>query len=124
MTTINVTVYDDEGDEIALALPACYEVCWVCMGEGQIPDRALSPTGDGSWTESERWEFFDGDPDFAEEYFAGGYQQACPECDGKRVVSVVDRERADAADLKLYDEHMQAEADYAQLCKMERMYGC
>lgn len=125
MATIDITVYTDEGDEHSLSLPAKFEVCGTCRGEGSIPNRGFSPTGDGSWTESERAEFFDSDFEMASEYFGGvAHQQDCPECDGRNVVPVIDTEYADPDDVALYDAHMQAEAEYAHLVAMERRYGC
>jgi hypothetical protein len=123
MATINATVYSDEGDEITLALPAKFDVCWQCEGEGTIPDRRLSPTGDGSWTESERAEFFDNDFDMASDYFSGGYQQSCPECKGLRVVHVIDYEKADPDDVKAYEDQMRWEAEDRALQAHERRMG-
>ena len=124
MATITVTVYDDEDGERVLTLPATMQVCWVCQGEGSIPDRALSPTGDGSWTGDEMAEFMDADPDMYYEYFGRtAYQQSCPECDGRNVVPVVDETRCNPLDLKLYVEHQLAEAEYARERASELRWG-
>jgi DnaJ-class molecular chaperone len=55
-----------------------YQVCGTCQGEGKIVNPAVSV-----WTYEDREE----DPEGFEHMMEGRYDQACPECGGKRVVT-------------------------------------
>lgn len=115
--TIDFTYENDNGEEVTISLPAKYEVCFTCQGEG----KHVNPAVDGHGISQEE---FDEDPDFAEAYFNGNYDVTCDECKGKRVVPVVDEERANADDLKLYNEKLDDDASYERLCAYERRWGC
>lgn len=69
-------------------LPVAKEVCPICEGEGKIVNRSI----DGNGISAD--EFYD-DPDFAEDYMSGVYDVTCDECNGLRVVDVVDESRLD-----------------------------
>jgi hypothetical protein len=95
---------DDAEVEYEVELPAKFEVCGRCRGEGTH----VNPNIDGNGLSRED---FEEDPDFEEAYFSGVYDVECEECKGLRVVPVVDEEKANPKLLKLYqdDQKMQAE---------------
>ena len=65
-----------------------WEICWQCGGEGKH-----SGSIDSNGVPDEYW----GEPDFAEDYFSGAYDQRCRECDGtgkvRTLESLTDEER-------------------------------
>lgn len=114
---IKLVLEDDEGEEVEHWLPVKFEVCGLCRGKGTCVNPDIDRNGLSR-------EDFDEDPDFAEAYFGGMYDMTCPECGGRRVVSVVDEEKVDKALLKELERREQDEREYAQLCEMERRMGC
>lgn len=115
--TIDFTYENDECEEMTITLPAKYEVCGTCGGEGKhvnpgVDSHGISP------------DEFREDPDFAEDYFGGVYDVTCGTCRGKRVVAVVDEGRADPEHLKLHNNKLDSDASYERLCAAERRYGC
>lgn len=82
---IRFTEETDEGEEITHVLPSKFEVCARCRGAGKHVNPSID--GDGLTRED-----FDEDPDFEESYFRGDYDVSCEECDGLRVVEVLDDE--------------------------------
>lgn len=64
--------------DIHLEVPAKFEMCQTCEGRGVH----VNPAIDGNGLTQED---FDNDPDFAEDYFSGSYDQTCNECNGLRV---------------------------------------
>lgn len=83
--------------ETTFRLPVIKEVCPICEGKGTIVNRSI----DGNGISAD--EFYD-DPDFAEAYMSGVYDVVCDECNGLRVVDVVDESRLDDETLKAWDE--------------------
>ena len=69
----------------SLSIPTVRVVCGRCNGTGVH----VNPSIDGNGISSEQ---FDEDPDFRASYFAGHYDVECEECDGARVVDVLDDE--------------------------------
>jgi hypothetical protein len=101
---------EPEDEEGYLAeIPAKYEVCGTCEGKGSH----VNPSIDGHGISPEE---FAEDPDFAESYRRGDYDQPCNECHGARVVPVVDEARATTYQVayvnRLIDEHYRAQAEY------------
>lgn len=82
--------------EELISLPGCYRVCPGCQGRGQITNPSI-----GAIT-AEEW-LTDWDEEEREGYLTGRYDITCPTCQGQRVTLAVDREKADAAELALYD---------------------
>jgi RecJ-like exonuclease len=82
-TVIEVAIENDIGVERTLRLPAVFEVCGRCDGEGKHVNPAIDEHG---ITQEE----FDEDPGFEEEYFGGTYDVTCYDCHGKCVVPVLD----------------------------------
>lgn len=112
------TVRFPTGDDDYIYLPAVYEVCDRCDGEGTHTNPAIDGNG---ITASEMDELGE---DFREDYLAGVYDVRCEECGGKRVVPVVDRGRADAALLAEYEEYLDGEREYRLECAAEaRAFG-
>jgi len=98
-------------------LPAKLEVCGTCRGNGSHVNPSIDAhgiTGDewAEWGEEEQ-----------HSYMNGGYDVACNECGGKRVVPVPDRERASKEALAIYDEEVQSAYDNAAERAQELRYG-
>lgn len=111
MSKATVTITDSDGDE--LVLPAVFQVCSRCRGEGTH----VNPSIDGNGLIAE--DFAD-DPDFAEEYSRGTYDVPCSECHGERVVAQVDVEALTPAQRADWDAHLAAERDYQRDYASER----
>ncbi len=121
MTTAIEWIQHDEatGDEISHDLPAKWEICGTCQGEGRH-SLAL-----GAITEEDRDQYWSEDE--WDDYRAGGYDSQCDTCKGSGKVLEVDvpalvcRDKALAA---AYQAHLEDEYNYQQLCDMERRMGC
>jgi hypothetical protein len=87
--------------EETVELPAKYEVCGRCRGKGTHSN----PSIDGNGISAEEFYGPDWDDESREMYLTGGYDVTCHECDGKRVVLVLDEERCDPELLKAYLQH-------------------
>lgn len=90
MTFLTITLDDGVGEETTHELPARYEVCPRCEGHGTH----LTPSmGNHAYSQEEFSETFS-EPEDREEYFrrGGRYDVTCEECQGRRVVLVVDEE--------------------------------
>ena len=101
MNKITFTTLDEDAD-IQVDLPAKYEVCQNCNGEGKHVNRAID--GNGLSRED-----FDEDPDFEEAYFRGDYDVPCDECKGRTTVLVVDE---DACKTKGLEKELAAYFEY------------
>lgn len=89
-----VTVcFDDEETQI----PFKWDVCPTCDGKGSHVNPSIDAHGLTA-------DDFAEDPDFAESYFRGHYDQPCNECNGRRVVPVA----VNPEDLKQVEEHLRA----------------
>jgi hypothetical protein len=75
-----------------IKLPTRKEVCPRCRGEGKHDHPAFS---NGISQEE-----FEEDPDFADNYHAGVYDVQCTECNGLRVVDVIDEAELDPSVLE------------------------
>jgi len=126
MGTLTWTEEDEDGVEHQRAIPHKWEICHSCAGDGTIPDRAISPTGDGSWTGSEFAEACHEDEDFRDHYFGGMYDVACPDCSGSGKTKAIDwtaLEQRDPALAKRYEDHLKDEACFEAECAAERRMG-
>lgn len=103
--------------DVECELPWRYDVCPVCEGKGTHVNPSIDASG---LTAAD----FDDDPDFRDDYMSGHYDQTCNRCQGKRVVPVVDEERADPDDLKRLDDDAADEAAYRAECAAEIRAGC
>lgn len=97
-------------------LPTKWAVCHVCNGKGTH----VNPSIDCGGISAE--EFHD-DPDFAESYFAGEYDQACNRCGGRTTERVVDWDALSEAEAKAYKEQLDDEAALAREEYYERRAG-
>lgn len=107
---------DNEIVEFEIELPARYEVCSRCEGKGTHVNPAID--GNGLTRED-----FAEDPDFEEAYFEGRYDIACLDCEGARVVPVVDASKIEPKLLKLYEEQCRFEAEDRAQCRYEERMG-
>lgn len=116
--TMEVELYDDEGNEYVATLSIKFEVCPRCNGTGSH----INPSIDGHGISAEEWEH-----DWADEekemYMNGGYDVPCYECEGLRVVPEVYKERCNKDDLARYTKALEEDAAYNHMCEMERKYG-
>lgn len=96
-TTIEITVFAEEGHEVELAIPAKFSLCPRCRGVGSH----VNPAIDGNGISPDQ---FREDPDFEEAYFRGDYDVACHRCAGEKVIKVIDRDRATDAEKKIFDD--------------------
>lgn len=108
------------GFEIKIALPAKYEICERCRGEGHHSNPAIDGNG---ITASE---FAEWDPDEIEGYFRGDYDIRCEErCDGGKAL-VVDESRLTRFQKILFEAHEKEQAAIAEDRRMsayERKMG-
>ncbi len=105
--TFTIQVFNADGSELELALPAKFELCPRCQGVGTH----VNPSIDGNGLTRED---FDQDPDFEESYFRGDYDVQCSVCQGERVVSKVDFSRLTPAQKRHLARHEKAMADLAR----------
>lgn len=84
-TTEKCTVFNDDGDEVAL--PTVFVVCPRCAGKGTHDHPAFS-----NGITAEEWNR-DWDDESREQYMGGGYDVPCSNCCGQRVVARPDRKR-------------------------------
>lgn len=101
-----IYVYEDQpdGSQIERQIPTRWAVCPVCDGKGSH----VNPSIDSGGLTGE--DFAD-DPDFAESYRRGDYDQPCNRCGGRSTVRVPDRDACEARLLALYDADEEAAWD-------------
>lgn len=104
---ITIRYQDKEGTEVEIQVPARYEVCRDCNGEGT----ELYGSMKGYAYSAE--EFHD-DPDFAEAYIGGNYDVACSTCRGQRVELRPDRDFCTDDQLKAIDARAELERESAR----------
>lgn len=107
---MQVTYFDEDGDEVTVELPSKFEVCSRCEGHGTH----LNPSiGEHAYTVEEFNESFDDEE--REQYFKRGgiYDVTCEECGGKRVTEVPDEGSMSAEQkehLKLWEKSQEESA--------------
>ena len=129
MSTIEVTYWDADDEEVVLELPARLEVCGYCEGHGTVLREGMRGH---AYSAEEFAEAFDDEEDRAAYFHHGGkYDVACPVCHGRNVVPVVDEDRIPAslkaqyaAVLEFDEERAASEAEDRQTERMERRMGC
>lgn len=107
--------YVDYYDDSVLEIPCVYEVCPTCNGKGSHVNPSIDCNGLSA-------EDFAEDPDFAESYFAGHYDEPCYGCGGNRVVPVP-VEDCNSEDLRLLHEMREDEAAFRAEYWAERRMG-
>lgn len=112
----------EEGEpDLIGKLPATWGVCSTCSGKGSHVNPSIDAGGLSP-------EVFREDPDFAENYFSGTYDQSCNECHGKRVTPQVDwdavpedqKKKAQAELTTRWQDHNNSLAEM----EAERRMGC
>lgn len=115
-------------DETEHTLPACWEICDRCKGEG----RHTNPSIDGNGITEDEWNGPDWDDESREMYLSGGYDVTCEAgCSGGRVL-VPDEEACRHEPLKTLLERYEAqqdararsEAEDRAIRRYEMMGGC
>jgi len=118
--TAEVSIEDEDGNEIVEDMPVKYEVCDTCEGSGSHVNPSIDCNGLTS-------DDFYNDPDFAEDYSAGRYDVTCYGCGGKRVVPVVNTSRLNERQKEVLheiEENARYEAEYQAEVAAERRFGC
>lgn len=122
--TVDVRLYlepkddSDYSDEILVTFPVHYEVCDGCEGHG----RMVNPSMDAGGISGE--DMYD-DPDFAEAYFGGAYDQKCSTCNGEKVIPTIS-ETGLSEELKLRlkqlrEQQEDQEASFQEMMAERRM---
>lgn len=94
-------------------LPTRWAVCPVCNGNGSHVNPSIDAGGLSA-------EDFADDPDFAEDYMAGAYDQPCNRCRGRTTVHEVDMDRLSPEHRAMYEKQLRdAAADRA--CHMAEL---
>ena len=112
MPTIMFLTIDDE----EIKLPAKYEVCPCCDGEGSVTNPSIGAITGEEWHR-------DWSPDEQDDYLQGVYDVPCGECKGNRVVAVLARDAVDAETLKAYDQAQREIAETYAIERAERAMG-
>lgn len=110
----NPVIELESGDEIEL--PWRWEVCPVCDGKGTHVNPSIDAGGIN-------YETFGDDPDFAEDYRQGVFDQTCNGCGGRSTVPVIDEPKCAKEDLAAYHNKLDADADYRAECLAEMRMG-
>lgn len=109
--TVRFTYENDAGEEVEVRLPAKWEVCPDCGGNG----RTLNENLRGAFTAEEFEACFD-DEESREQYARGGdgiYGVDCKTCKGRTTVAVVDEARCDKDLLARFHKHEEDNRRYA-----------
>lgn len=114
--SMTITIEEAGVDGEDLVVPVRYEVCDVCEGKGMHVNPSIDSHGISP-------EEFAEDPDFAESYFRGDYDQPCNECGGQRVVPVIDESRTTPEQIKAVNDHIDDLAQYRAEVEAERRMG-
>lgn len=107
---------DDEGNE--LEFPLKLEVCGTCDGKGTHVNPSIDSHGIGAEEWAEDW-----DEDEREGYMNGRYDVQCSECNGERVVPVLDEDRATEAQRKFIEDKQRADYTARTERASEARYG-
>lgn len=105
-----------EGPDGEIDVPAKWEVCGTCDGKGSHVNPSIDSHGLSR-------EDFDEDPDFAEAYWRGDYDQPCVECKGRTTVPAVDLDRCSETERRQVEEAIEAHYSYLAECEAERRMG-
>ena len=109
--------FEDQEEPAVMEIPFVWAVCGTCDGKG----RHVNPNIDRQGLTRED---FDEDPDFAEDYFNGFYDQPCNQCGGSRVEPelkpVTDAEKAH---VEAWHKSIEDDYQYERMCAAERAMG-
>lgn len=112
--TIDWTHETEDGETVTDKLPAKWEICDTCNGNGKH-SHAIGAITSSEWS---GW-----DMDEQEDYFAGRYDSTCEECKGSGKVKTIDDSQVNPETLKAYEEWQDEQANYARQDAYERKYG-
>ena len=115
MTIKSITIYND-GEECVIEVPARWEICRTCDGEGTM----VNPAIDGNGITASEWAEWEEEERHM--YCSGGYDIRCNECDGSGKRLVVNHEQFNSQQPKeyaLWAESEREEADYRSICDSE-----
>ena len=101
----------EDGSEETLVLPTRRIVCPECGGRG----KDIFSNGVPS-------QYFEEDPDFAEDYRSGMYDAVCGECHGHNVVDEFDYEAMDSETRRKVEWHEEQKARYEHEVLAERRF--
>lgn len=111
--TVVINYTARSGYEFPVTLPGKREVCHECNGTGTVLCDSLRGVAFSSDEMAD-------DPDFAESYFGGEYDERCNICGGENVVTVVDWSRLSKWQKLLYEAWATAQAEHARIEAQER----
>lgn len=117
-TTIELTFWDSEGEEVCVEVPFKWEICTDCYGEGTCDNPAFSNGISGEewaneWGQDER-----------EAYLSGAYDVRCDVCEGTGKVKAPDLSALSPDEREAYEQHLDNEAYYERERAAERRMGC
>jgi len=100
------TIWMDDamGVEMEVELPWCWGVCHTCNGKGSHVNPSIDCNGLSA-------DDFADDPDFAEEYMSGTYDQKCSRCNGRTTIPVVDHDACTDEQRAAWEQQQQDDAD-------------
>jgi hypothetical protein len=118
---VEYTEWDDEDTEITheVEMPIAWEVCYLCNGRGSHVNPSIDCNGLTA-------EDFAEDPDFAENYFGGMYDQTCNACGGRTTVPVIQEDYLNDEQkehLKKIHKEAEEQAAYERERAWERRMG-
>ena len=116
MNTIRWITTNDEGFEVTYRIPAFWNICDDCYGNGE------SSAYLGAFTAEDFDEAFPEDDDRMR-YLSGGYDRRCEQCNGTGKVLLPD-DRSNDPIVQAYLEHLREEYEYRMEREAERRYGC
>lgn len=119
---LTIRIEDEDENHTEVSFPAKFDVCGVCSGKGSHVNPSIDDNGITAEDWDRDWSYED-----REAYMSGAYDVQCYGCHGKRVIPVIDEMRLtkeQKAHLDEYHKQLQDEAEFQQLCAMERRMGC
>jgi hypothetical protein len=100
-------------EEHDVKLATHWEVCGGCNGRGTETLRDFAFTGDD----------FAEDPDFADAYFGGVYDEPCRDCKGRTTILAVDEEALPPEIRGAWFAYLRDDAETEAMYAMERRMG-
>jgi predicted methyltransferase len=96
-----------------VAFPSTIQVCGTCRGRGMHVNPDIDSNGITASEMSELGE------DFEESYFSGAYDVICNQCNGNKIIAVINHEACNIRQLALIEEEQNYidEENYARSCR-------
>jgi DnaJ-class molecular chaperone len=103
---LTIEIEDPEtGDNVEIELPAAWEICHRCDGDGKHDHPAFS-----NGITSDEWNGPDWDDESRESYLRGAYDVQCSVCNGSGKILVVDEDKLTPAQRDTWEKHLRSEA--------------